>query len=97
MERRILARLIKTGKPAAAVRAIDERLRRLWVSALQSRMFNQVRRPAHGSSSFDQLMTGDLAWKHDNGACFLVETPRPSSPAPTPSRSAPPAPSSATA
>jgi tRNA pseudouridine13 synthase len=42
LERRILARLIKTGKPGMAVRAVDEKLRRLWVSALQSRLFNEA-------------------------------------------------------
>src|SRR4051812_26156024 len=41
LERRVLARLIKTGKPGQAVRAVDEKLRRLWVSALQSRLFNE--------------------------------------------------------
>jgi tRNA pseudouridine13 synthase len=71
MERRLLARLIKTHKPSASVRMIDEPLRRLWVSALQSRIFNEVltRRLA----SFDTILPGDFAWKHDNGACFLVE------------------------
>ncbi|MGH7215349.1 MAG: tRNA pseudouridine(13) synthase TruD [Tepidisphaeraceae bacterium] len=73
-ERRILARLIKTKHNAAAVKAIDERLRRLWVSALQSKIFNDVlaRRVADGT--FAQLLDGDLAYKHDNGACFRVES-----------------------
>lgn len=71
LERRILARLIKTGKPGAAVRAVDERVRRLWVSALQSELFNQV--AAARISSLDRLMNGDLAEKHENGAVFLVE------------------------
>lgn len=72
MERRVLARLMKTGKPSAAVRAIDEKLRRLWVSALQSRLFNEVvaRRVAGGT--IDKLMDGDLAWKHDSGGVFAV-------------------------
>jgi tRNA pseudouridine13 synthase len=73
MERRILARYIKTGKPVPAVRAIDERLRRLWVSAAQSWMFNQVLARRMEAGTFDQLLPGDLAYKHDNGACFLVE------------------------
>lgn len=71
MERRILHRLIKTGKPAAAVRAVDEKLRRLWVSALQSSLFNDVVAARIGSLS--TLLDGDLAWKHENGACFVVE------------------------
>ena len=71
-ERRVTHRLIKTGKPAAAVRAIDERFRRLWVSALQSRLFNEV--VSRRIDSLDRLMDKDLAYKHDNGACFLVES-----------------------
>jgi tRNA pseudouridine13 synthase len=72
MERRILARLMKTQKAGAAVRAIDQRLRRLWVSALQSRLFNDVL--AQRIDSIDRLMDGDVAYKHDNGACFRVES-----------------------
>lgn len=72
MERRILARLIKTERPAAAVRSIDEKLRRLWVSALQSRMFNAVL--ARRIDSLDRLMDGDIAYKHVNGAPFHVES-----------------------
>lgn len=71
MERRILARLMKTKKPNSAVRMIDEKLRRLWVSALQSEMFNRVLEKR--IDTFDQALPGDLAYKHDNGACFLVE------------------------
>ena len=72
MERRVLARLIKTGRPGAAVRSIDERLRRLWGSALQSRLFNDVLALRVGADNFDRVLDGDLAYKHANGACFLV-------------------------
>jgi tRNA pseudouridine13 synthase len=72
LERRILARLMKTGKPGLAVRAIDEKLRRLWVSALQSRLFNEV--VSQRVDVLDKLIDGDLAYKHENGACFLVES-----------------------
>lgn len=71
MERRVLHRLIKTHRPSAAVWSIDEKLRRLWVSALQSRLFNEV--VARRIDSLDRLMAGDFAYKHENGACFLVE------------------------
>lgn len=73
MERRILARLIKTGKPGAAARAVDHKLCRLWVSALQSRMFNEV--AARRIETLDKVLAGDLAWKHDSGAVFHVEDP----------------------
>lgn len=72
MERRILARLIKTEKPGAAVRTVDEKLRRLWVSALQSRMFNAVL--AQRIDNLDRLMDGDIAYKHVNGAPFHVDS-----------------------
>ena len=73
MERRVLARLMKTGRPSAAVRAIDEKLRRLWVSALQSRMFNDVVARRVSGDTLDKLMDGDLAYKHENGAVFRIE------------------------
>ena len=71
LERRVLHRLAKTHRPSSAVWSIDERLRRLWVSALQSRVFNEV--VAKRIQSLDRLMDGDFAYKHENGACFLVE------------------------
>ncbi|MGH7177111.1 MAG: tRNA pseudouridine(13) synthase TruD [Tepidisphaeraceae bacterium] len=71
MERRILARLMKTHRPTAAVRAIDQKLRRLWISALQSRLFNNLL--ARRIDRIDRLIDGDLAMKHENGACFHVE------------------------
>lgn len=73
MERQVLSRLMKTGNPAAAVRSVDEKIRRLWVSALQSEIFNRVL--ARRIESIDRLLPGDLAYKHDNGACFRVEDP----------------------
>lgn len=82
MERRILARFIKTKKAGAAVKAVDQKLRRLWVSALQSRLFNDVvaRRiqpvgtpHVHAGLSLDKVMEGDLAYKHDTGSVFRVE------------------------
>jgi tRNA pseudouridine13 synthase len=50
---------------------IEDRLKNLWISAVQSSMFNQV--VAARISALDKLMPGDLAYKHDNGAVFLVE------------------------
>src|SRR5205823_1229881 len=72
MERRVLARLMKTHRPGAAVRAVDDKIRRLWVSALQSRVFNSV--VAKRIDELDRLYDGDLAYKHENGACFMVES-----------------------
>jgi len=72
IERRVLARLMKTHRPSAAVHAIDDKIRRLWVSAVQSRLFNDVL--SRRVMTIDKLLDGDLAYKHDNGACFRVES-----------------------
>ena len=71
LERRILARVIKTGRPGAAVKAVDQKLRRLWVSALQSKLFNDV--VARRIDALDKLFEGDLAYIHNHGAVFRVE------------------------
>jgi tRNA pseudouridine13 synthase len=72
MERRVLARLMKTHRPSAAVHAIDEKIRRIWVSAVQSRLFNDVL--AQRITAIGKLFDGDIAYKHENGACFPVES-----------------------
>jgi tRNA pseudouridine13 synthase len=71
LERRLLHQVIKTGKASGAGRVLDEKLRRLFVSALQSRVFNSVL--ARRMDSYDRLLAGDWAEKAENGACFPVE------------------------
>jgi tRNA pseudouridine13 synthase len=71
MERRVLARLIKSGNLYQATTMIDMQVRRLWVTALQSRIFNEV--VAERITAIDKLFDGDMAYKHVNGACFYVE------------------------
>ena len=73
MERRVLARLMHSHRPSAAVHLIDPKIRRLWITALQSRLFNQVLAKRIESSTMDRVLDGDLAMKHENGACFTVE------------------------
>ncbi len=59
------------GHPKKAWRAVDHTLRKLYISALQSELFNRVL--ARRIESVDQLFVGDVAWKHVNRACFRVE------------------------
>ncbi|HEY3307433.1 MAG TPA: tRNA pseudouridine(13) synthase TruD [Desulfuromonadaceae bacterium] len=71
-ERDVLQRLV--SRPDAwekAFNAVHPRLKKLYLSAFQSYLFDQVveRRLA----GLDRLLSGDLAWKHVNGACFVVE------------------------
>ncbi len=63
--------------PAKAVRALDRRSWIFFVSAWQSDYFNRVlaERLRSGLARIDELVPGDLAWKHDSGAVFLVEDP----------------------
>lgn len=71
-ERAVLEALIRSGGSyEKACLRISKPLKRLLVSAFQSRLFNQVldRR----LENLDRICTGDLAMKHENGACFLVE------------------------
>lgn len=70
-EKRVLGTLAKN--PANYRRAwmtIPKRLKRFFVSAFQSRLFNKVL--DERLDSIDQVFEGDLAFKHDSGACFTV-------------------------
>ena len=70
-ERDILQRLAqRPGEYEKAFHAINPRLKKLYLSAYQSSLFDRLL--AERLSSFDRVLDGDLAMKHDNGACFLV-------------------------
>jgi tRNA pseudouridine13 synthase len=73
-EREVLRRL--AARPDAwekAFGAVHPRLRKLYLSAYQSSLFDRV--VEQRLDRIDRIMEGDLAWKHANGACFLVEDP----------------------
>ena len=71
-ERDVLQRLVsRPGEYEKAFAAIHPRMKKLYLSAVQSFLFDQV--VARRIESVDELMTGDLACKHVNGACFMVE------------------------
>jgi tRNA pseudouridine13 synthase len=71
-EREVLQRL--ATRPDAwekAFAVVHPRLKKLYLSAFQSYLFDNVLELR--LASLDHVMKGDLAWKHINGACFLVE------------------------
>jgi len=70
-ERRALSAYKRRRKPGPAVAAIDKRMKRLFVSACQSRIFNDV--VAGRINTVDRLFLGDLAQKTDSGGVFEVE------------------------
>lgn len=73
LERKVLECLIKTGKARSAVRAISHRLKRLYLSAFQSFLFNAVLTAR--INSFDELWEGDIAYIHQTGGVFMVTAP----------------------
>lgn len=71
-EHDVLQRLAaRPDKWEKAFSAVHPRLKKLYLSAYQSSLFDRVveRRLA----AIDRIMNGDLAWKHANGACFTVD------------------------
>ncbi len=71
-QRRVCRTLLKFGGDGRkGWRSVDHSLRKLYVSAVQSELFNKVL--AHRIDGIDRMMEGDVAWKHRNGACFQVE------------------------
>jgi tRNA pseudouridine13 synthase len=72
-ERRVLERLARGADAAAAVKAVPKGMRRFYVSAFQSSLFNGVL--ADRLETLDHLEEGDLAWIHGKGAVFRVEDP----------------------
>lgn len=59
------------GNIRRAFHAIDPRLKKFFVNAFQSHLFNRVL--AARIAEIDRVREGDLACKHDNGAVFRVE------------------------
>jgi tRNA pseudouridine13 synthase len=73
-ERRALAAMVRHGDDARrAPQALDKKLRRLFVSAYQSHLFNQLL--ADRIRSLDRLEAGDVAYIHASGAAFIVQDP----------------------
>jgi tRNA pseudouridine13 synthase len=72
-ERRMI-QMLKDGRSAKeAVLALPNKLLRLYLSAYQASLFDRM--VDMRLATLDRLWAGDLAFKHDNGACFLVEDP----------------------
>jgi tRNA pseudouridine13 synthase len=70
-ERRLIQALSAGKTHRQAALTLPHKLLRLYLSACQSQLFDQLleqRLPELGA-----LRDGDIAYKHDNGACFRVE------------------------
>jgi tRNA pseudouridine13 synthase len=60
----------RRGRPTDGLRALPKRFQNLLLSAVQSEVFNAVLMAR--ADSFDRMLSGDIAYLHKNGACFLV-------------------------
>lgn len=72
----VRALLERPQDPGHAVRRLPKRLRRFYVSAYQSFLFNRVLARRIERGTLGRLLLGDLAWLHDRGAVFSVEDPK---------------------
>jgi len=73
---RTLTNALATGKtPEQAFLSIDHTIRTFFITAFQSAVFNNVLAHRLTDGTFNQLHTGDLAWKHNPpgaGAVFPI-------------------------
>jgi len=67
-EKQFADRLIKEGLPPSRIR--DRKFKNLMVNAFQAELFNRVL--GQRMPNMDQLLSGDLAFLHRNGAVFSV-------------------------
>jgi tRNA pseudouridine13 synthase len=73
-ERRVLKAMARQGGDVQPeMRLLDRKLRRLFVSAYQSYLFNRLL--VGRIQDLDRLEQGDVAFIHANGAAFLVDDP----------------------
>jgi tRNA pseudouridine13 synthase len=72
-ERRLIQQLLDGKSHRQAVFDLPRNKLRLYLSALQSSLFDRL--VTMRLDSLERLWPGDLAMKHDNGACFSVVDP----------------------
>lgn len=72
-ERAAMQALARGATAEQAIAAIGPTQRTFLLSSIQSAIFNALLDRRLIDGSFDRLLTGDLAFKHDNGAIFLCD------------------------
>lgn len=70
-ERACLKVWMRSRNPFQAIRIVDKRLRRFYVSAFQSLLFNEIL--SRRLDTLDRVFAGDLAMRTDSHGVFLVE------------------------
>ena len=72
-ERQLLEQIVKGCPLEKAVHAMPRKLLRLYLSAYQSSLFDKL--VLMRLDSLGKLLPGDMAYKHVNGASFIVDDP----------------------
>jgi len=68
-----LRMLARGEKPSKIVYAIDPTVGRFMISAFQSAVFNAVLDERLAEGTFNTILPGDLAFKHENGSIFAID------------------------
>lgn len=76
-ERRALGALARGAQPSRVVQEIEPLARSFFVTAFQSAVFNSVLDQRLSDGTYNTLLEGDLAFKHDSGATFRIDAPPP--------------------
>lgn len=71
-EQRLLRALAQGHSPKQACARIDPLALGFYISATQSAIFNRILDGRLSAGTLAQLLPGDLAYKHDNGAVFPI-------------------------
>lgn len=66
--------LSRGGTAQRAVKSIGRTVTEFYLSAMQSAVFNTVLDERLTAGTLAELHEGDIAFKHDNGACFMVDS-----------------------
>jgi tRNA pseudouridine13 synthase len=78
----VVMRNLAAGRPPrTALRNIGYTARSFYLSSFQSAVFNAVLDQRLADGTWNQLLEGDLAFKHENGAVFSVDAPAMADPA----------------
>jgi tRNA pseudouridine13 synthase len=69
----VLRALAQGRTPAQAIRAMPHTARSFFLSSFQSAVFNAVLDARLEQGTWNALLPGDLAFKHENGAVFAID------------------------
>lgn len=72
-ERRMALAKSRGWTASRSVKSLGGAMLRFWVNALQSAIFNRVVDDRIAANQLDQILDGDIAYRHEGGACFLVD------------------------